>query len=224
MTYRTPLGIRYLKGAERRLICDGIWGASDSILEDECGQCEFRSSVAVFENLEHIEKQLALLRISQALLTDTGNRVLRRAAYLEGAIAAVYEFIVTRIEVEIDSERNEVNSNSGLEEDVFYWRELTHQAAIETKLVSKPPRVESRRRKEWDFTLSCLLDRILGDSDYQATYLMDSAPAKTKALMQMLGMKRNYFLIVPKVPRGETVESIRREIIAISTADLDIPF
>ncbi len=224
MTLRTPRGVRFLKGAERTLVFEGILTLSDAVHDLGDGSYEFHSNIAVFENLEPIEKQFALLRVGQALLTDTGRRVLRRAAVFDGTIAAVYEFISTRIEVEIDFERSDAEDNIPVAEDLFDWRRMTMNAAVEKRVSCRPSRIESRNHPDWDFTLSCLLDRVLGDSDYQATYLMDSAPSKTRALMQMLGMQRDYFLMFPKIPKGETVETLRRKISTITTADSDIPF
>ena len=111
--------------------------------------------------------------------------VVALTAVVEGAIAAVFQYLKYEIIYEIDVPESQTN-----------WRELVVAARKEDQ-VEDIPSPTSTDKEEWDFQVERLVDCILWDRDYEDDRIyMDHPPEKTQWLKDMARISDNYYTAI----------------------------
>jgi hypothetical protein len=99
--YKTPDGIRVLKGAERRLIVEAL-----AMIVDQLGGDEFLSEIPVLDDLTRNQKIAVYHAAARALLADDEPPP-ALTAVLEAAVASVYVHACDMIALELSEHFSE---------------------------------------------------------------------------------------------------------------------
>ena len=137
--YPTPRGGRILLDAERRLYEESLGMMVDhlSIID-----CDF--GVPAFDELQRGAKLFALYQSSRALL-QPDEPLPERVAYLDAAVAAVYQHAHDMIIQEIDEPEFATSPSR--------WRELVRKAAKGSDNIDQVPKETSLDKSEWELIL-----------------------------------------------------------------------
>jgi hypothetical protein len=180
--WRTLYGERTLKGAEAILFSEGLLSLLDEAAAEEPGFYDL--GVECFDNLTFGQKVSVLSIIGRGLLCEDIPLV-RLSAVLEGAIAAVFEYIKDEITFEID--RPKFHS---------YWRSLVAAAAMQIGAMHIPE-VTCTDLHEWETEVDGLAKAILWYLEYDdAGLYIDLPPEKSKQLRDWVGIPDDYFMAI----------------------------
>jgi hypothetical protein len=184
--YPTPRGDRILLGAERRLHEESLGMMVDhlSIID-----CDF--GVPAFDEFQRGAKLFALYQSSRALL-QPDEPLPERVAYLDAAVAAVYQHAHDMIIQEIDEPEFATSPSR--------WRKFVIEAAQESDNVDQVPTETSQDKSEWDLIVDCILDDVLSDRDFEIESNLDADPESANALKCIMGIAPNYYTAVPLDP------------------------
>jgi len=155
--WRTPSGIRKLRGAEARLFLASVVGMLDDLSEDgkslECGS-------RAFDRMSPEQQRYAILAVAQNLTNK--RRPMPLVSWAEAVVYAVYEYALDRVETEIDI----TSSNPAMTR--YVWRKLVRDAFAETwkENLQHVPALTSSEIDDWDFCIEFLSDAILWDRDF----------------------------------------------------------
>ena len=180
--WRTLYGERTLKGAEAVLFAEALSSLLDEAIAEEFDFYDL--GVECFDNLTFGQKVSVLSIIGKGLLCKDIS-LDRLSAVLEGAIAAVFEYIKDEITFEID--RPESHSN---------WRSLV---AAATKEIGAEyiPEVNCTDLDEWETEVDRVAKTILWDLGYDdARLYIDFPPEKSKRLRKWVGISDDYFMAI----------------------------
>lgn len=193
----TPDGERILKGAEARLLREGLAVLVDMVREDYEGHQEF--GAPPFDKLQPNQKLAVLAEVGSALLHED-RPMPRLTAVREAAVGAVYEAIVIWVEMEIDQ------AGEGLASPT--WRELI-LAACRERGIEELLDPASEEIGKWELLVSCLSDAVLWDEDWRDNEsLLDADPKASRAVKKLLGIDEDYYVAVPPDPTEEEMEGI----------------
>jgi hypothetical protein len=183
--YHTPEGNRILLDAERLLFseCAGM-------IVDMLDEGYYASDFQAFEELPRNQKLAVLYRAVRALLHPS-EKPPKLTAFLEAAVASVYQFAKERVRQEIVDP---------LSDDETSWRRLVLEAAHEQDVSENLPEVQCDDPDEWEWVIESLADRVLWDQDYALTAALDATPEKRRQLQEALGVAADYFTDVPPDP------------------------
>jgi hypothetical protein len=119
---------------------------------------------------------------------------------LEAAVGAVYEAIRVMVEMEIDQLPEWRESPS--------WREMV-LAACQDRGVEEFLDAESQDLDEWEVMVASLADGVLWDEDWRDDpNLLDVDPEIGRAVKELLGIDKDYYVAVPPDPTDEEMKGV----------------
>jgi len=190
--YHTPAGDRILMGAERRFFTASLGTIVDLFATDD----DIDLGVAAFDELQRNQKLFSLYSSSRGLLRPD-EPAPDLTAFIESAVATVYEFAADRV-------RNEIEDPEP-KEGAPHWRSLILDAAGELDGDIDLPDVADADIDIWDLLLECLAGRVLWDNDYELRENLDLPPEEGKLLHATLGMDDDYFTAIAPDPPDDQV-------------------
>lgn len=138
--YHTPGGDRILLGAERRLFTQSLAMIADLLAE---GDMEF--GVIPFDELQPNQKLVVLYESARALL-HPHEPTPKLTAYIESAVATVYEHAKDEVYQEIDADFSAETSS---------WRSLVLDAAREQLPLDVLPHDTDCEKETWTVLVEC---------------------------------------------------------------------
>lgn len=182
--WNTSKGKRTLKGAEAALFAEGLLTLIDdsSVWDFE----DYPMGIKAYDTLTPGQMVFALWTIAHGLLDDDVEPINHTAA-LEGAIAAVFNQIKDRIQVELE------DSGFG-----FDWRHMVLAARKAAQAEDVAP-LECSDHDAWEFEIDKIEDSILWDNDFDTNDLaMDLPPEKADQFRTLMGIPDHYALTIPE--------------------------
>ena len=194
--WRTPEGVRVLSDVEAKLFLAGLSSLVGWLDEDE----EWESGVKVFDRLSMPEKLALLEHVAVALLEDQGEPP-KQTAVSEGAIAAVYAQLITKVDVELDDPSGGTATC-----------DTVRKAAIAVGLDEFLP-TAGGARSAWRDLLELLLDRILWDRDWMEDWVKpDDPPEVAKWVRDFADIDADYYSAVAPDPNPLQLRRIRESL------------
>ncbi len=184
--YHTPGGERILLGAERRLFTQSLATVVDLLAD---GDMEF--GVTAFDELQRNQKVVALYCSARALLRPD-EPAPKLTAYIESAVATVFEFAKQQIDQEIDFPESS--------QEATFWRTLVLEVVREQIAPDQLPHTADPDKETWLFLVEYLVGCVLWDNDYEIQEHLDAPPEKSKMVRRTLGMADDYYTDVPADP------------------------
>ncbi len=188
--YETSTGDRAICGAEQKLFVE-LLHVIILMLEDE--EAEF--GIASFDATSRGSRVSAVLDATYGLFSQQGP-AMRRAAYIDAAIAAVLECALMLIREELDDSRDGRVRQ--------YWRRLTRDAARQFGL--DVPETSSENLEEWRRVKDQLLWRWAHESFASELYF-DVPPVIASVMKKTLCLPDDYFVRIPEDPHAEETSS-----------------
>ncbi len=188
--YRTSNGERILLGGERRLFEDSL-----GMMVDHLSVCDSDFGVPAFDQLQLGQKLYALYRAGRALL-HPDEPPPEKAAFLEAAVAAVYQHVFDMVVLEIEEPDFAPQPS---------WRQRVVEAARESENIEEVPPVNSRDKDTWEVMVDCLADDIIGDRDFEMQVHLDADPEKSREVKEMMGISKDYYTTVAYDPPDDQV-------------------
>jgi hypothetical protein len=127
----------------------------------------------IFERLTLGQKQLAILLVARALL-DPASEAPRITAVLAGTVAAIYEYLQTMIDLEIDEGKETTLRRMVLD-------------AVEPPVALSP---ECGDIDAWSEAVEALGDSVLEDHDFDMEALFLDAPPEEASALKALTVQR----------------------------------
>ena len=152
--------------------------------------------VAAFDELQRNQKLFSLHSSARGLL-HPDEPMPHLTAFIESAVATVYEFARDQVQEEIDEPE--------LREGVPYWRSLILDAAREQDVSSDLPDATNDDIETWTFLLEGLAGCVLWDNDYESQQNLDLPPNKSKFLRNTLGVADDYYTAIAPDPPDNQV-------------------
>jgi len=149
--WHTDCGDRTLEGAEAKLFAEALW---DFVSELEVDEGDYDVGIEVFDRLTYGQK-VSVLSIIGAGLLKPDEPIRKLTAVVEGAIAAVFDYLKMVVILEIDEP--EIKSN---------WRKMI-LAARRQFGAEGLPKEGCADEREWLIEIEELSDLILWDADYE---------------------------------------------------------
>lgn len=190
--YPTPGGDRVLLGAERHFFMHSLAMIVD-LLADE----DMEFGVAPFDELQRNQKLAVLCMAARALLQPAEPMPVL-TAFVESAVATVYEHAKDQIYQEIDDSASDGTTS--------FWRRLALEAAREHLSADVLPRETDDDTDTWDFLVECLAGCVLWDNDYEWQDSMDLPPEESRRMRAALGMDEDYYTDVPPDPPDDQAQ------------------
>ena len=97
------------------------------------------------------------------------------------------------------------------------WRERVLAACAEMNVGVDLPSSDCEDRDAWDLLLDCLESRVLWDTDWGLTAVMDATPDNSCRGKKELGIDDDYFIAVAPDPSDEEAERLLGELIVLTT-------
>jgi hypothetical protein len=183
--YRTPQGERILLTGERRLFEDSL-----GMMADHLSVSDGDFGVSAFDQLQLGQKLFALYRAGRALL-QPDEPAPEITAFLEAAVAAVYQHVFDMVILEIEDPEFAPQPS---------WRQLVSEAARESDGIDQVPEETSRDKEEWQLVVECLADDVVGDRDFELQAHLDADPDKSRDVKEMMGIPEDYYAAVAYEP------------------------
>jgi hypothetical protein len=159
----------------------------------------------VFERLTDGQKQLAILLAARALL-DPASEPPEITAVLAGTVAAIYEYLQTMIDLEIDE-----GKGTTLRQMVLDALDEMNSCHDQEPRVALSP--ECRDINEWSEVVEVLRDSVLEDHDFEMEALfLDAPPEEAAALKALMQINPDYFITTIDDPSPQCVKRIREEL------------
>lgn len=195
--YNTPLGVRVLKGCERRLFVEALAMLIDTvIIEDE------PLASGAFESLQRNQKVFVLHRVGRALLCEDEPPP-KLTAPIEAAVAAVFGCVRSMVAMELSGELA-----AGDTAGTPSWRQMVAGACRENSISDEPIDVEDDDADEWDILLECLEDCVLWDEDWAMEEHLDVDPDAADRVKRFLGIEPDYFVAIQPDPSDAEAETL----------------
>ncbi|MCZ6855039.1 MAG: hypothetical protein O7G86_14095 [Gammaproteobacteria bacterium] len=183
--YGTSKGERILLGGDRRLFEDSL-----AMMADHLSVCDGDFSVPAFDQLQLGQKLFALYRAGRALLLPD-EPAPEITAFLEAAVAAVYQHVFDMVVQEIDEPDFAPQPS---------WRQLVVEAAGQSENIDRVPKETSRNKEEWEIIVDCLADDVIRDRDFELQVHLDADPDKSRDVKEMMGISEEYYATVAYDP------------------------
>jgi hypothetical protein len=179
---------------------------------DHCFGCK------AFACLTLEQKVWTLHKVTFGLL-DRKTPIVPLTAYLEAAVATIFDVLEDLVEIEIDMFRDAVNESDEEQNWCFDVRRAI-LTVHEKEGRNLPPFVEADEKpltlkceniKEWKMAIEYMVDEILWDADYDMDMFVDMPPkacAETKAI---LGIVDDYYSSIPNDPTPEEAGQLLKE-------------
>ena len=190
--YPTPGGDRILDGAERELFTHSL-----SMIVDLLADGDMEFGVTPFEELQRNQKLVVLYNAACALLRPNVPTP-KLTAFIESAVATIYEFVKEQVNEEIDNPEP-----SG---ETSFWRRLVREASLERVQFDELPDLTCPEKEAWAWLLECLAGCVLWDNDYELQHSLDLPPDESRRFRNLLGMADDYYTDVPHDPPDNQVQ------------------
>ncbi len=201
--YNTPLGVRVLKGCERRLFAEALAMLIDTvIIEDE------PLASGAFESLQRNQKVFVLHTVGRALLCEDEPPP-KLTAPIEAAVAAVFGCVRSMVAMELSGELADGDYDTSGSPS---WREMVAGACRENAISDEPIDVEDDDPDEWDVLLECLEDCVLWDEDWAMEEQLDLDPDAAGRVKSFLGIEPDYFVAIQPDPSDAEAETLIAEL------------
>jgi len=201
--YNTPVGIRVLEGAERRLFVESLATIVDQLV---VGDDSYHSGP--FGGLQRNQKTSVLHIVARALLCEEESAPKLTAA-IEAAVGTVFDRVRTMLALE---SLGDIDSSDCLFGVGLTWRELVLAAGRETGISADMSDFNEDDPDDWDLLLDCLEDRMLWDRDWEMEEHLDADPEASRRVKQELGIDEVYFIAVPPDPTEEECQRLLDEL------------
>jgi hypothetical protein len=159
----------------------------------------------VFERLTREQKQLAILLVARALL-DPVSEPPRITAVLAGTVAAIFEYLQTMIDLEVDEGKGTTLRQMVLDalDEMNSWPDQEPRVALSP---------ECSDINEWSEVVEVLRDSVLEDHDFDMeSIFLDAPPEEAAALKALMRIYPDYFVTTIDDPPLQCLEQIRKEL------------
>lgn len=230
MTWETPDGPLVLRGPIAELVRQAAAGLLDAVkleieLDIDSEDLLESSEVELFERLTPTQQIAMLHEVSRHLLHET-DTPMELTAISEATVYAIYRFVFTQIEIEIDTEEMAMFTDDD-PENIFYWRDLTleayrwrwpeddhHLEPIDDDPDADyypPESMLSDNVAQWELIVEALADDVLWDRDFEmADAFLDAEPERAAAVKAEMGIDAEYFRSIPvDLPIGQMHAAFR---------------
>lgn len=227
----TSEGDRTLHGSEAMLVANAVeimldllidYLDTDEDTDPEAYAAVLQTGISVFDSLSISQRVGVLHRTAVHLLTDTPFAESTLSAVDDAAIAAVYQEVRDRVEIEIDfSDDFEPAAEERPPDDPLHplaWRRLVHRACCEkfddgewcdVRLDSE---LAAIKLEDWESWIDCLACAILWDHDYEfAESFLDADPDTASHRRSLLGIDDEYFVRPAPDPSPDRIERMIRQ-------------
>jgi hypothetical protein len=147
--------------------------------------------IAPFDNLQRNQKLVALYSSARGLLRPD-EPAPRLTAFIESAVATVFEFAQHQVYDEIDDPE--------FHGEASHWRKIVLEAARERVEAADMPAEQNAHKTAWSFLIESLAGCVLWDNDYEWQEPLDISPDAGNAVKSVLGMDDAYYTAVPEDP------------------------
>ena len=217
--WHTSEGNRTLCGTEAELVRQLVARVHDEITKGMLISQPFISDVYLFDRLQPAQQLALLWEIGSALLQES-RPMPELTAIREAAVSALFRFLHTLIEKEIDMSRLEGQSICETRSLAIAAQEYSLQAegldpwGYEGVI----PDLNCQDKDEWEALVDSLADRILWDRDFDMEYLMvDEDPAIADVTKQFLGIDGDYYAHIPPDPKADELAAICEQLHRLTT-------
>ena len=205
--YKTPIGLRMLRGAERRLVVESLIMISDSLALDD-----FVFDIPIIEDSTHNQKVVMYHAAARLLLTAEKPPPLAMAV-LDATVASVYRAVREMIFMELDDEFRGFDEGEISAEPC--WRELAIAAGREMGFEDVPS-LDDRNFDDWDLLLDCLEGQVLGNNNWEMVEHLDAAPEVARQVKRELGIGEDYFVAIPRDPCDVEADGLLAELLLLT--------
>jgi hypothetical protein len=202
--YHTPGGDRILLDAERQLFTQSLAMIVDLLAD---GDAEF--GVVPFDQLQRNQKLVVLYASARGLLRPD-EPTPRLTAYIESAVATVYEHAIAQVHQEID--------DPALATETRDWRRLVLAAAREQIGPEELPDDRCTDKATWTMLVECLAGCVLWDNDYECQESLDLPPEQSRRLRLIMGMDDDYYADVPPDPTDDQAKLYVDALVGLTAA------
>lgn len=147
------------------------------------------------------DKLMAVATVTKALF-DKKTPCPELQQYNESAVYAVFEAVTTEIQIEIDVEKDKIDS-----EFTYYARKLVSDAEQEVCKYERDDdfiKVTCAKIEDWRCLVDGLSEQILWDMDFLDTDLADADPEIAAYVKQTMGIDPNYYTgVMPPYTKQE---------------------
>jgi hypothetical protein len=192
--YNTPVGIRVLEGAERRLFVESLATLVEQLV---AGDDSYVSGP--LSGLQGNQKTAVVHTVARALLCEEESAP-KLTAVIEAAVATILDRARDMLALEMLGDIDPWDGPFGRQ---LSWRELVLAAGRETGISADMAEFNENDPDDWDLLLDCLEDRLLWDRDWEMEEHLDADPATSHRVKQELGIDEDYFVAVPPDPSEE---------------------
>jgi hypothetical protein len=147
-----------------------------------------------FDELQRSQKLVVLYNSARGLL-DPSEPTPKLTAFIESAVASVYEHAKDQVCQEID--------DAGISGEASFWRKLILDAVREQVAPDQLPLDTNRDKEMWTMLVECLAGCVLWDNDYELQESLDLPPEESRRFRAALGMAEDYYTDVPPDPADE---------------------
>lgn len=207
--YNTPVGVRVLEGAERRLFVETL-----AMLIDDASMEDEPLDSGPYYGLQRNQKIFVLHTVARALLFED-EPAPELTASVEAAVAAVFERVGFMVSLESSGELDDCRQDR---RNFPSWRELVSTACRETGIFDNLAEVDDDCSEDWDLLLECLEGRLLWDSDWAIDEQLDADPEAGGSVKDLLGIDPDYFVDVPPEPCDAEADRLLAELRALTRA------
>lgn len=158
------------------------------------GDTEF--GIAPFDELQRNQKLVALYSSARGLL-HPNEPTPKLTAFVEAAVATVYEHAKEQVYLEIDDPDSS--------DETSFWRRLVLEAARQQVALDELPCDSDPDKGIWNFLIECLIGCVLWDNDYESQESLDLPPEASKRYRATLGITEDYYTDVPPDPPDDHV-------------------
>lgn len=205
--YNTPIGLRVLQGAERRLVVESLIMISDSLALDD-----FVFDIPIIEDLTRNQRIATYHTAARLLLTEVEPPP-AATAVLDATIASVYRLAREMIYMELDDEAPGFDEGEIL--GAPCWRELAIAAGRQVGLEIVPG-LDERGFEAWNLLLDCLEGQVLWDNDWEMVEHLDAAPEVARHVKRELGIGEDYFVAIPRDPCDAEADGLLAELLMLT--------
>jgi hypothetical protein len=150
--------------------------------------------VVPFDQLQRNQKLVVLYASARGLL-HPDEPTPKLTAFVESAVATVYEHAIAQVHQEIDDPELAIETR--------HWRRLVLEAAREQIGQEELPDDRCTDKDTWTILLECLAGCVLWDNDYESQESLDLPPDKSRQLRAILGMDDDYYTEIPQDPTDD---------------------
>ncbi len=230
--WSTPEGDRVVQGFEAALIREAVGVMIDELelLADQTAFPPLEFGIPVWDGLTWQQKLATLDQVLLHLLQPSLPPLPLTSIY-ESAVGAIFEKIKSGIEIELDFESTETESEFHDASDT--WRSMVLAAFDEPRYMEDgsmssddvddldsdfyPDGPRDMRKDLWFNVVESLADRLLWDRDYEMEDVFaDVEPDQAAAMKSYMGVSEGYYRQIAPDLRDDQVETVIKRVKAIT--------